>query len=119
MPTDARFDIPFLGGGPTIAEQILQGLHEGFAEKQANQELALKQQNTTANTQRTASDVNLQSAQTDEIRERIRKQQVLNNMFQPKPDSGASPDVTGTTAPTAAAPRSDFDRIVDQSDLPD
>lgn len=53
MPSNAYFNIPFLGGGPTIAEQILQGLHEGFTEKQSKQELALKQQQVANETQRT------------------------------------------------------------------
>jgi len=53
MPSNAYFNIPFLGGGPTIAEQVMQGLHEGFQEKQAAQELALKQQQTKNETART------------------------------------------------------------------
>src|SRR5438045_3225045 len=114
MPTEARFEVPFLGGGPTIAEQILQGLHEGFSEKQAKQEMGLKQQQTGLEAQRTASDVNLQSAQADEIREHIRRQKVLQDMFSPKPDSGQP-----TNAAAPSAPRSDFDRIVDNADLPD
>src|SRR5947207_3265314 len=116
MPTYSNLSIPFLGGGPTIAEQILEGLHQGFTEKQQQQELGLSKQ-------RTASDVSLQSAQTDEIRERIRKQQVLSDMFKPKADEpGTTPSVStdASGAPAApTAPRSDFDRIVDQSDLPD
>ena len=118
MPTYSNLSIPFLGGGPTIAEQILEGLHQGFTEKQQRQELDLSKQRTT-------SDVNLQSAQTQEIQERMRRQKVLMDMFQPKPDElGTTPAVSTDTsgAPaTAAAPaaRSDFDRIVDQSDLPD
>jgi len=118
MPTYSNLSIPFLGGGPTIAEQILECLHQGFTEKQQRQELDLSKQRTT-------SDVNLQSAQTQEIQERMRRQKVLMDMFQPKPDElGTTPAVSTDTsgAPaTAAAPaaRSDFDRIVDQSDLPD
>jgi len=118
MPTYANLNLPFLGGGPSIAEQILEGLHQGFTEKQQQQELDLQKQ-------RTASDVGLQGAQTQEIQERMRRQKVLQDMFQPKPDeSGTAPAVstdTSATLGTTAAPaaRSDFDRIVDQSDLPD
>lgn len=52
MPTNTNFNIPFLGGGPSIAEQILQGLHEGFTEKQQKQELGLQQQRVQNETQR-------------------------------------------------------------------
>jgi len=52
MPNYANFQIPFLGGGPAISEQILQGLHEGFAEKQAQQDLALKKQSVQNETTR-------------------------------------------------------------------
>lgn len=51
MPNNVNFQIPFLGGGPQIAEQIMQGLHEGFAEKQQSQQLDLEKkrvQNETA-----------------------------------------------------------------------
>ncbi len=44
MPTYANMQIPFLGGGPTIAEQILQGLHEGATEKLQQQQLGLEKQ---------------------------------------------------------------------------
>src|SRR5947207_10187316 len=44
MPTYANLNIPFLGGGPTIAEQILQGLHEGATEKLQQQQLGLEKQ---------------------------------------------------------------------------
>src|SRR6266550_2405386 len=44
MPTYANMQIPFLGGGPTFAEQILQGLHEGATEKLQQQQLGLEKQ---------------------------------------------------------------------------
>lgn len=44
MPTNTNFAIPFLGGGPQISEQIMQGLTEGFNEHIANQQLGLKKQ---------------------------------------------------------------------------
>lgn len=109
MPNNVNFSVPFLGGGPSIAEQILAGLHQGVVERNAAQELDL-------NKQRTTSDVALQGAQTQEIQERIRRQQVLSDMFKPKPDAA---DTSSPTTSTSTAPRSDFDRIVDQSDLPD
>src|SRR5258706_15220044 len=111
MPTN--FNIPFLGGGPSIAEQILAGLHQGAVEQQSQKQLGIEQQNANTNQQRTTSDVVLQGAQTDEIRERIRRQQVLSDMFKPKPDAGdtSSPATSTSTAP--AALRSDFDRVVD------
>lgn len=52
MPTNVGFQIPFLGGGPSIAEQIMQGLHEGFLEKQQNADLALRKQTVQNDTQR-------------------------------------------------------------------
>lgn len=52
MPTNVGFQIPFLGGGPTIAEQIMQGLHEGFAEKQQREQLGLEKQRVQNETQR-------------------------------------------------------------------
>lgn len=115
MPTN--FNIPFLGGGPSIAEQILQGLHQGAVEQQSQNQLGIEQQNANTNERRATSDVALQGAQTDEIRERIRRQQVLSDMFKPKPDSADTSSTSTSTAP--AALRSDFDRVVDESDLPD
>lgn len=89
MPSYANFSIPFLGGGPTIAEQILQGLHEGFTEKQQKQELAIKQQQVSADTQRsnilnqlTQAQIQheaLQNAYEQET-EPIRKQLLLNQL---------------------------------------
>lgn len=52
MPTYANMQIPFLGGGPTIAEQILQGLHEGATEKLQQQQLGLEKQRVGNETQR-------------------------------------------------------------------
>lgn len=52
MPSYANFNIPFLGGGPTIAEQIMQGLHEGFTEKAQTQQLGLEKQRVQNETQR-------------------------------------------------------------------
>lgn len=52
MPTYANLNIPFLGGGPTIAEQILQGLHEGATEKLQQQQLGLEKQRVGNETQR-------------------------------------------------------------------
>jgi hypothetical protein len=53
MPNNVNFQIPFLGGGPAIADQIMAGLHQGFSENQAAQELKLKQQQTQNETART------------------------------------------------------------------
>src|SRR2546429_2426984 len=44
MPNNYNFAVPFLGGGPQISEQILQGLTEGFNERLQNQQLGLKKQ---------------------------------------------------------------------------
>lgn len=44
MPNNYNFQVPFLGGGPQISEQILQGLTEGFNERLQNQQLGLKKQ---------------------------------------------------------------------------
>jgi len=52
MPTYANMQIPFLGGGPTIAEQILQGLHEGATEKLQQQQLGLEKQRVGNETSR-------------------------------------------------------------------
>lgn len=52
MPTNVSMNIPFLGGGPAIAEQIMQGLHEGFAEKQQREQLGLEKQRVQNETQR-------------------------------------------------------------------
>src|SRR5947207_4319311 len=52
MPTYANLNLPFLGGGPTIAEQILQGLHEGATEKLQQQQLDLEKQRVGNETQR-------------------------------------------------------------------
>lgn len=52
MPNYANFNIPFLGGGPTIAEQIMQGLHEGFTEKAQTQQLGFEKQRVQNETQR-------------------------------------------------------------------
>jgi len=54
LPTNVNYQIPFLGGGPSIAEQIMLGLHEGFAEKQQTQQLGIQQQqaDTRASEQR-------------------------------------------------------------------
>src|SRR5438309_1602847 len=54
MPTYANLNLPFLGGGPTIAEQILQGLHEGATEKLNQQQLGLEKQRVTNETTRSA-----------------------------------------------------------------
>ncbi len=42
MPNNYNFQVPFLGGGPQISEQIMQGLAEGFNERMANEQLGLK-----------------------------------------------------------------------------
>src|SRR6266513_514974 len=52
MPTYANLNLPFLGGGPTIAEQILQGLHEGAQEKLQQQQLGLEKQRVGNETSR-------------------------------------------------------------------
>src|SRR6266550_352557 len=52
MPTYANLNIPFLGGGPTIAEQILQGLHEGATEHLQQQQLGLEKQRVSNETMR-------------------------------------------------------------------
>ena len=52
MPTYANLNLPFLGGGPTIAEQILQGLHEGATEKLQQQQLGLEKQRVGNETSR-------------------------------------------------------------------
>jgi hypothetical protein len=52
MPNYANFQIPFLGGGPSIAEQIMAGLHQGFTENQQTQQLGLEKQRVQNETQR-------------------------------------------------------------------
>jgi len=52
MSTYANLNLPFLGGGPTIAEQILQGLHEGATEKLQQQQLGLEKQRVGNETNR-------------------------------------------------------------------
>jgi len=42
MPNNYNFAVPFLGGGPQISEQILQGLTEGFNEHMQNEQLGLR-----------------------------------------------------------------------------
>ena len=49
MPTNVG---PFLGGGPSISEQILQGLHQGATENAQQQQLGLEQQRVTNETTR-------------------------------------------------------------------
>src|SRR5258708_33303760 len=44
MPNNVNFQIPFLGGGPSIAEQILQGLHQGATEREEQQRTGLERQ---------------------------------------------------------------------------
>ena len=96
-----------------------------FQERQRGTENQQRDKQLGIDQQRATSDVNLQGAQADEIRERIRQRKVQQDIFTPKPDPGAAAVSTDTsgTAPgaNAAAPamRSDFDRIVDNADLPD
>jgi len=61
LPTNVNYQIPFLGGGPSIAEQIMQGLHEGFAEKQQTQQLGIQQQQADTAGKRATSDIALQA----------------------------------------------------------
>jgi len=125
MPTYANLNLPFLGGGPTIAEQILQGLHEGATEKLSQQQLGIEQQNANTQQRRATGDIALQGAQTEEIQQTIRRQKMmLDALFTPKPDSHAGVNIptdtsaqpSGTTTPPM---RTDFERLVDQSNLPD
>jgi hypothetical protein len=122
VPNNVNFQVPFLGGGPTIAEQIMQGLKEGFDQKAQTQQLGIQQQNADTNKQRATSEAGLQGAQTEEIQQNIRRQKMmLDSLFTPKPDAQAGPSVSGTpTLGTAAPPpRTDFERLVDQSNLSD
>ena len=125
MPTYASYNIPFLGGGPSIAEQILEGLHQGFQEKAQTKQLGIEQQQADTSSQRATSDVALQSAQTDQIRQDIARKKMLSDaLFTPKPDThaGLNPpnDLPSATPGTPAPPmRTDFERLVDQSNLPD
>jgi len=112
VPNNVNFQIPF-NPPLSIAEQIIQGLHEGFQERQAREENAQRQTQLGIDQQRANSESNLQQAQTEQIQENMRRRKVLTDMFQPKADSGPA----GTN--TSSATRSDFERIVDQSDLPD
>src|SRR6266404_9693268 len=43
VPNNSYLNIPFLGGGPQIGEQVMQGLQQGFDEKLARQRLQLQQ----------------------------------------------------------------------------
>ena len=109
MPTYASYNIPFLGGGPSIAEQILEGLHQGFQEKAQTKQLGIEQQQADTSSQRATSDVALQSAQTDQIRQDIARKKMLSDaLFTPKPDhhAGLNPpnDLPSATPGTPAPP---------------
>jgi len=88
-------NIPFLGGGPSISEQILQGLHEGFQEKQAKQEFALKQKSAQSDIARNDILNVLTQAQTkhaavqtayEEETDPVRKQQLLTDLHKSQID---------------------------------
>src|SRR6266576_5229566 len=89
MPTYANMQIPFLGGGPTIAEQILQGLHEGATEKLQQQQLGLEKQRVGNETMRgnilnqlTQAQIKHEALQNafEEETDPIKKQSLLNEL---------------------------------------
>jgi len=89
MPTYANMQIPFLGGGPTIAEQILQGLHEGATEKLQQQQLDLEKQRVSNETMRgnilnqlTQAQLKHETLQNayEEETDPTKKQQLLNDL---------------------------------------
>ena len=93
MPTDVRIDVPFLGGGPAISEQILQGMHMGVQERQSQQRLKMEQDVDTAQIARDNAATNLANLQAQyEQEDRPDRKALLSNQL-----SKAQNDVAEST----------------------